>query len=128
IPQRLSPFSECATWLDRLAASVTTSAISPHSSWSTGTRSAPNSISDCKEYTCRRHSRFERMTVYSRKRATLLFAGICIVLASQVAGEMQAQTPRGTEILVVVNPETPIANLSLMEVRQVFRGERQYWS
>jgi ABC-type phosphate transport system substrate-binding protein len=29
---------------------------------------------------------------------------------------------------VVVNPSTPISDLSMAEVRKVFRGDRQYWT
>ncbi|MFI5057798.1 MAG: hypothetical protein ACHQLQ_06405 [Candidatus Acidiferrales bacterium] len=39
-----------------------------------------------------------------------------------------AQTVRGTDIAVVVNPDTPVDDLSLAEVRKVLLGERQYWS
>ena len=40
-----------------------------------------------------------------------------------------AQTTRGgTDIAVVVHPDTPVSDLSLSEVRKVLLGERQYWS
>jgi hypothetical protein len=39
-----------------------------------------------------------------------------------------AQTARGTDIAVVVHPDTPVADLSLSEVRKVLLGERQYWN
>jgi hypothetical protein len=39
-----------------------------------------------------------------------------------------AQTSRGTDVAVVVNSDTPVADLSLSEVRKVMLGERQYWS
>jgi len=39
-----------------------------------------------------------------------------------------AQTPRGDDIAVVVNQETPVSDLSLAEVRKVLLGERQYWN
>jgi len=39
-----------------------------------------------------------------------------------------AQTTRGADIAVVVNADTPVADLSLSEVRKVMLGERQYWS
>jgi ABC-type phosphate transport system substrate-binding protein len=32
------------------------------------------------------------------------------------------------DIAVVVHPDTPVSNLSLIEVRKVFLGDRQYWS
>jgi len=39
-----------------------------------------------------------------------------------------AQTTRGDDIAVVVNPDTPVNDLSLAEVRKVLLGERQYWN
>jgi len=49
---------------------------------------------------------------------------ICPVLPHPSA----AQTTRGTDIAVVVHPDTPISDLSLSEVRKVLLGERQYWN
>src|SRR5712664_147323 len=49
---------------------------------------------------------------------------ICTVLQHPSA----AQTARGTDIAVVVHPDTPISDLSLSEVRKVLLGERQYWN
>ena len=53
-----------------------------------------------------------------------LLLGICTVVQHPLA----AQTQRGADIAVVVNPETPVTELSLAEVRKVFLGERQYWN
>src|SRR5712692_6787987 len=39
-----------------------------------------------------------------------------------------AQTSRAADVAVVVNSDTPIADLSLSEVRKVLLGERQYWN
>jgi len=39
-----------------------------------------------------------------------------------------AQTSRGADVAVVVNSDTPVADLSLSEVRKVLLGERQYWN
>ena len=39
-----------------------------------------------------------------------------------------AQQKPSTDIAVVTNPETPVNELSLAEVRKVFLGERQYWN
>ena len=32
------------------------------------------------------------------------------------------------DIAVVTNPETPVTELSLADVRKVFLGDRQYWN
>src|SRR6267143_414765 len=39
-----------------------------------------------------------------------------------------AQSTSGGDIAVVVNADTPVADLSLSEVRKVLLGERQYWN
>jgi ABC-type phosphate transport system substrate-binding protein len=49
-------------------------------------------------------------------------------LCALFAGPMAAQTTRGADIAVVVNPDTPVNDLSLGEVRKVLLGERQYWN
>jgi ABC-type phosphate transport system substrate-binding protein len=49
-------------------------------------------------------------------------------LCALFAGPMEAQTTRGADIAVVVNPDTPVNDLSLAEVRKVLLGERQYWN
>lgn len=49
---------------------------------------------------------------------------LCIVLQHSAS----AQTTRGADIAVVVNPDTPVNDLSLADVRKVLLGERQYWN
>jgi ABC-type phosphate transport system substrate-binding protein len=49
---------------------------------------------------------------------------VCALLQHPSAG----QTARGTDIAVVVHPDTPVSDLSLAEVRKVLLGERQYWN
>ncbi|MFY9583980.1 MAG: hypothetical protein WAR21_05760 [Candidatus Acidiferrales bacterium] len=58
------------------------------------------------------------------RSAWLLSNLFCLLVVSQPV----AQAPQGSDIAVVVHPDTPISNLSLEEVRKVFMGERQYWS
>ncbi|MFY9532196.1 MAG: hypothetical protein WBC04_18230 [Candidatus Acidiferrales bacterium] len=41
---------------------------------------------------------------------------------------LQAQSQRSSSIAVVVNPDTPVSDLSLEEVRKIFLGDRQYWT
>jgi ABC-type phosphate transport system substrate-binding protein len=38
-----------------------------------------------------------------------------------------AQT-HDVDVAVVVQPDTPVSNLSLAEVRKIFLGDRQYWT
>jgi ABC-type phosphate transport system substrate-binding protein len=49
---------------------------------------------------------------------------MCTLLSWRAEG----QTSRGTDIAVVVNPDTPVSDLSLADVRKVLLGERQYWN
>jgi hypothetical protein len=39
-----------------------------------------------------------------------------------------AQTEPRTDFAIVVNPNLPIENMSLEELRKIFLGERQFWS
>ena len=55
------------------------------------------------------------------------FVGIATLCLWGLSG-LNAQTPRSSEIAVVVNPETPVSDLSLEDVRKIFLGDRQYWS
>ena len=53
---------------------------------------------------------------------------MCLVAALlSLAGAMCAQQ-KANDIAVVTNPETPVSDLSLAEVRKVFLGEKQYWT
>ena len=61
------------------------------------------------------------------KRLAAIFwtaCGLCIL----VPGPSEAQSSRGNDIAVVVNPDTPVSDLSLADVRKVLLGERQYWN
>ena len=53
---------------------------------------------------------------------------VVFLLAITLAGTALAQSKVGTDIAVVVNPQTPVTEMSLAEVRKVFLGDRQYWS
>lgn len=44
------------------------------------------------------------------------------------APRFQAQGQRSYAVAVVVNPDTPVSDLSLDEVRKIFLGDRQYWT
>src|SRR5258708_15282965 len=61
-----------------------------------------------------------------RRIATILWIPICVSILLQYPST--AQTARGTDIAVVVHPDTPVTDLSLAEVRKVLLGERQYWT
>src|SRR3989442_13740580 len=60
-----------------------------------------------------------------RRIVTILWIPICVSILLQYPST--AQTARGTDIAVVIHPDTPVTDLSLAEVRKVLLGERQYW-
>jgi hypothetical protein len=49
-------------------------------------------------------------------------------IALSIGGSARPALPAGESMVVIVNPETPVENLSFAEVRRVFLGERQYWN
>ena len=61
-----------------------------------------------------------------RRIVTILWIPICVSILLQYPS--MAQTARGTDIAVVVHPDTPVTDLGLAEVRKVLLGERQYWT
>lgn len=62
-----------------------------------------------------------------RRRSAFLIPVIFLGLLCSPRAGVQAQS-RSTDVAVVVHPDTPVGNLTLAEVRQVFKGERQYWN
>ena len=66
------------------------------------------------------------MRMFRSLPVLLLLAAVVLARTPGLA----AQTARagGGDIAVVVNPQTPVSGLSLAEVRQIFRGDKQYWS
>lgn len=51
----------------------------------------------------------------------------CIVVIASLLGAPEANAQRGA-VAIVVNPSTAVNDLSLLELRNVFLGERQFWS
>ncbi len=56
---------------------------------------------------------------------------MCLVIACLAVFSMIAVwatgTPGEADVAIVVNPENPVNNLTLAELRQIYLGERQYW-
>jgi hypothetical protein len=61
-------------------------------------------------------------------KRVVTFLWITILILPILQKPSEAQTPRGTDIAVIVHPDTPVSDLSLSEVRKVLLGERQYWN
>src|SRR3981189_2527822 len=66
------------------------------------------------------------MNATHKRAAAILLVMIWLTMAAQCP--LTAQTPKGGDIAVVVNSDTPVSDLSLSEVRKVLLGERQYWN
>ncbi len=49
-------------------------------------------------------------------------------LASTGLRSLPAQTEPRSDLAVVVNPHTPVDDISLEDLRKIFLGERQFWS
>jgi ABC-type phosphate transport system substrate-binding protein len=58
---------------------------------------------------------------------TVLFVLALLGTLLGMAAKSHAQT-KSSDMAVVVNPSTPVSDLSMAEVRKVFRGDRQYWT
>ncbi len=63
----------------------------------------------------------------SMKRVLTLIC-ISVWLCTALRHPAVAQVSKDTDVAVVVNADTPVSDLSLAEVRNVFLGERQYWN
>ena len=59
-------------------------------------------------------------------RRTLFLRRLLLILLTAIMAA-HAQT-KLNDVAIVVNPSAPVANLSLSEARQIFRGDRQYWT
>ena len=55
-----------------------------------------------------------------------LVAGLALGSGTLSAGE--PQTKKGTDLAIVVHPTNPYSGLTFSELRQVFVGDKQYWS
>lgn len=59
------------------------------------------------------------------RTCTLLLVLLSLLAVVPVA---LCQGAKSGDIAVVTNPQTPVSDLSLADVRKVFLGERQYWT
>src|ERR1700680_5104162 len=53
----------------------------------------------------------------------LLLGWLCLCCTVQVVAQ-----GHNVDVALVADPDIPVSNLTLAEVRKVFRGERQYWN
>jgi ABC-type phosphate transport system substrate-binding protein len=56
---------------------------------------------------------------------TLLTTAAALALVAGLVAVSHAQSPG--DLAIVAHPETPVAQMSLAELRQVMKGDRQYW-
>src|SRR6476619_2597963 len=50
---------------------------------------------------------------------------VAVVVLAILTGVVSAQPPG--DLAIVAHPDTPVAQLSLTELRQVMKGDKQYW-
>lgn len=50
------------------------------------------------------------------------------LLVAATLAPLAAQTGKSGDVAIVVHASTPVSNVTLAEVRKIFRGEKQYWS
>jgi len=62
------------------------------------------------------------------RKISFLFGSLLLTLTMALTTAAFGQTSKSADIAVVVNPDTPVAEMSLADVRKVFLGERQYWN
>ncbi len=60
-------------------------------------------------------------------RKTIVVAFALLLISRAGAPWLWSQSQKGGDIAVVVNPATPVDELTMADVRRVFLGERQYW-
>lgn len=58
---------------------------------------------------------------------TLVFA-IAVTLPVPPAAGQAPQSQSTEDLAIVVNPQTPVTKLTFAELRQVFLGDKQYWT
>jgi hypothetical protein len=63
-------------------------------------------------------------TLFKRPRRLIGLAGLGLLALSY----LHAQSQRSSDFAVVVNPDTPVADLSLEDLRKIFLGDHQYWT
>ncbi len=54
--------------------------------------------------------------------------GLVAVICVAMALSPRAASAAGGAVAIVVNPSTPVDDLSVAELRKIFLGERQFWS
>lgn len=64
----------------------------------------------------------------SLRRRHLLAGLLVICSAARTADTAAAQAAGPGDLAIVTHPSTPVAGLSFAELRQVFMGDRQYWT
>jgi hypothetical protein len=65
-----------------------------------------------------------KKTFTKRARRLIGIAGLGLLALSS----LRAQSQRTFDIAVVVNPDTPVTDLSLEDLRKIFLGDHQYWT
>jgi hypothetical protein len=66
-----------------------------------------------------------RMMLKKKPIQKFVLLGFLVVLGLR---SVMAQTDSQTDLAVVINPHIPVDDISLVELRKIFLGDRQFWS
>ena len=55
-------------------------------------------------------------------------AAILALLGVSLISQVAAQTAARSDVAIIVNRNNPVVNLTLADLRKIYRGERQYWA
>ena len=64
-------------------------------------------------------------TTHTKRFLSVVFCG---AMMATFLPSLSAQSAKEGDVAIVVNANTPVSNLTLAEVRKIFRGDKQYWS
>ena len=62
------------------------------------------------------------------RRLRLLLLLLAGFLCATANSPMAAQSAKEGDVAIIVQADTPVTNLTLAEVRKIFRGDKQYWT
>lgn len=61
-------------------------------------------------------------------RKVWMGAALVALLGVSLISQMATGAPASSGVAIIVNPSNPLNNLTLPELRKIYRGERQYWT
>ncbi|MGH9487574.1 MAG: hypothetical protein ACRD04_08280 [Terriglobales bacterium] len=71
-----------------------------------------------------------RQGMQGKMRGAAVWGGLWLALAGVVAAQKPARKAASASkaVAILVNPATPVSNLTLVQLREIMLGNRQFWS